>query len=291
MSKVDIAIIGSGPAGISAAINAQIRHKSFYLFGDIGLSDKVQRSECISNYPAFTDISGADFNKNLNQQLSDMKINVIDKRITGIYKMNNYFALLADQEEFDADTVIIATGVETARPIARERELLGRGVSYCATCDGNLYKGKKIAVICDNSPMEEEVSYLADIAEKIYYFPMFKGSKFTADNAEILLSPITEILGETRVRGVKCRDGKEIEVDGVFFLKQSVSPAVLLNGLEMDGGHVAVNRSMETNIKGCFAAGDCTGLPYQIAKAVGEGNIAAHSVFKYLSEKENQENA
>lgn len=291
MSKVDIAIIGSGPAGISAAINAQIRHKSFYLFGDAGLSDKVQRSECISNYPAFTDISGADFNKNLNQQLSDMKINVIDKRITGIYKMNNYFALLADQEEFDADTVIIATGVETARPIARERELLGRGVSYCATCDGNLYKGKKIAVICDNSPMEEEVSYLADIAEKIYYFPMFKGSKFTADNAEILLSPITEILGETRVRGVKCRDGKEIEVDGVFFLKQSVSPAVLLNGLEMDGGHVAVNRSMETNIKGCFAAGDCTGLPYQIAKAVGEGNIAAHSVFKYLSEKENQENA
>lgn len=291
MSKVDIAIIGSGPAGISAAINAQIRHKSFYLFGDIGLSDKVQRSECISNYPAFTDISGADFNKNLNQQLSDMKINVIDKRITGIYKMNNYFALLADQEEFDADTVIIATGVETARPIARERELLGRGVSYCATCDGNLYKGKKIAVICDNFPMEEEVSYLADIAEKIYYFPMFKGSKFTADNAEILLSPIVEILGEARVSGVKCRDGKEIDVDGVFFLKQSVSPAVLLSGLEMDGGHVAVNRSMETNIKGCFAAGDCTGLPYQIAKAVGEGNIAAHSVFKYLSEKENQENA
>ncbi|MCM1285910.1 MAG: NAD(P)/FAD-dependent oxidoreductase [Acetobacter sp.] len=285
MNKVDIAIIGSGPAGVSAAINAQIRHKSFYLFGDISLSDKVQKSECISNYPAFTDISGADFNKCLNRQLSNMKISVVNKRITGIYKMKDYFALLADQEEFDADTIIIATGVETVRQIVGEHELLGRGISYCATCDGNLYKGKTIAAVCDNPLMEEEVSYLADLAEKIYYFPMFKGSSFTAENVEILSSPVTEILGENRVKSIKCNNGNEIEVDGVFFLKQSISPAVLLHGIEMDDRHVAVNRNMETNIKGCFAAGDCTGTPYQIAKAVGEGNIAAHSAFKYLAEK------
>lgn len=282
MNRVDIAIIGAGPAGISAALNAKIRHKSFYLFGDSSLSDKVQKSECISNYPGLPDINGSELNARFQAQLKNADITITPKRITGIYKMENYFALLANQEEFDADTIILATGVETARPIARERELLGRGISYCATCDGNLYKDKTIAVVCDNSPMEEEVAFLADIAEKVYYYPMFKGSRFSSDNTEILSSPISEILGEARVCGIKCRDGKEIEVDGVFFLKRSVSPAVLLHGLEMDNGHVCVNSRMETNIKGCFAAGDCTGTPYQIAKAVGEGNIAVHSALKLL---------
>ena len=274
---VDIAIIGSGPAGISAALNAQIRHKSFYLFGSADLSDKVQRSECISNYPAFYDISGEDLNK---------KLSVTEKRITGIYNMGKYFALLSDEEEFDAKTIILATGVEAVRPIKGERELLGRGVSYCATCDGNLYKGKTIAVICDNAPMEEEAEYLAELAGKIYYQPLFKESKFSADHVEKLASPIVEILGEGKIRGIRCRDGSEIELDGVFFLKQSVSPAVLLQQLAVEDNHVAVDRNMATNIKGCFAAGDCTGTPYQIVKAVGEGNIAAHSAFKYLSNQE-----
>ena len=167
-NMVDIAIIGSGPAGISAAINAQIRHKSFYLFGSAGLSDKVQRSECISNYPAFFDISGKDLNKKFSEHLEKADILVIEKRVTGIYNMGGYFALLSDQEEFDAKSIILATGVEVSRPIKGERELLGRGVSYCATCDGNLYKGKTIAVICDNALMEEEAQYLADLAEKVY---------------------------------------------------------------------------------------------------------------------------
>lgn len=290
MNKVDIAIIGSGPAGISAALNAQIRHKSFYLFGSADLSDKVQRSECISNYPALTNISGSDFNNQLNGQLSDMNITVTEKRITGIYKMKDYFALLSDTEEFDADTIIIATGVTAVKPIANEQELLGRGVSYCATCDGNLYKGKTIAVVCDNAPMEEEVAYLSGLANKVYYMPLFKNSSATAENIEMLTSPVTEILGQDRVSGILCKNGTEIDVDGVFFIKQSVSPAILLRGLETENGHVTVNRKMETNIEGCFAAGDCTGTPYQITKAVGEGNIATHSAFQYLAAQANKEN-
>lgn len=283
---VDIAIIGSGPAGISAAINAQIRHKSFYLFGNADLSDKVQRSECISNYPAFFDISGEVMNKKFADHLEKAGISVTEKRITGIYNMGGYFAILSDQEEFNAKTVILATGVEAVRPVKGEREFLGRGVSYCATCDGNLYKGKTIAVICDNPALEEEAEYLADLAEKVYYQPLFKKSRLTADHVETLTSPVTEILGEGKVSGVHCRDGSEIEIDGVFFLKQSVSPAVLIQGLKTDDNGVTVDRNMATNIKGCFAAGDCTGAPYQIAKAVGEGNIAAHSAFKYLSNQE-----
>lgn len=290
MNKVDIAIIGSGPAGISAALNAKIRHKSFYLFGSADFSDKVQRSECISNYPALTDVSGSDFNHHLNKQLLNMNITVTEKRITGIYKMKNYFALLSDTEEFDADTIIIATGVTAVRPIANEQELLGRGVSYCATCDGNLYTGKTIAVVCDNAPMEEEVTYLSGLANKVYYMPLFKNSSITAENMEMLDSPVTEIIGQDRVSGILCKNGTRIDVDGVFFIKQSVSPSILLRGLETEDGHVTVNRKMETNIEGCFAAGDCTGTPYQIAKAVGEGNVAAHSAIQYLAAQGNKEN-
>ncbi|MCI8465219.1 MAG: NAD(P)/FAD-dependent oxidoreductase [Lachnospiraceae bacterium] len=285
MNIVDMAIVGSGPAGISAALNAKIRNKSHYLFGTVALSDKVRRSECISNYPGVSDVGGMELHRSFTNQLSQAGIEITEKRITGIYYMGEYFALLADQEEFYAKTVILATGVETIRPVPGERELLGRGVSYCATCDGNLYRGKKIAVVCDNIEMEEEVSYLSELAETIYYLPIFKGSNFSSDNAERLSSPLAGILGEKRVSGVRFKDGTEISVDGVFFLKESVSPAVLLPGLSVEDGHVAVNRNMETNIKGCYAAGDCTGVPYQIAKAVGEGNVAAHSAIKYLAKQ------
>lgn len=281
---VDIAVVGSGPAGISAVLNASIRNKSYYLFGTAALSDKVRRSECISNYPGVADVGGMELHKLLAGQLEKAGIRITEKRITGIYNMNKYFALLADQEEFRAKTVILTTGVETVRPIPGERELLGRGVSYCATCDGNLYRGKTIAVLCDNAEMEEEVSYLAELAGKVYYRPLFKGSSFSAENAELLAGPVARILGEERVSGVCLKDGTELSVDGVFFLKESVSPAVLLRGLAMEEGHVAVNRKMETSVKGCYAAGDCTGIPYQIAKAVGEGNVAAHSAVKYLAE-------
>lgn len=285
METVDIAIIGSGPAGISAALNAKIRNKSYYLFGSMALSDKVQRSECISNYPAIPDIGGAEFNALLSKQLEQSEIKITEKRITGIYNMGKYFALLSDMEEFDAKTVILATGVETVRPISGERELLGRGVSYCATCDGNLYKGKTIAVVCDNAEMEEEVSYLSELAGNVYYLPLFKESTVESENMIKLSSPIVEIKGEERVSSVLLKNGEEIKVDGIFFLKQSISPTVLLRELEAEDGHVKVNRKLETNIKGCFAAGDCTGTPYQIAKAVGEGNVAVHSAIKYLAEQ------
>ena len=285
METVDIAIIGSGPAGISAALNAKIRNKSYYLFGSMALSDKVQRSERISNYPAIPDVGGAEFNALLSKQLEQSGINITEKRITGIYNMGKYFALLSDMEEFDAKTVILATGVETVRPIPGERELLGRGVSYCATCDGNLYKGKTIAVVCDNTEMEEEVSYLSELAGNVYYLPLFKESTVESENMIKLSSPIVEIKGEGRVSSVLLKNGEEIKVDGIFFLKQSISPTVLLRELEAEDGHVKVNRKLETNIKGCFAAGDCTGTPYQIAKAVGEGNVAVHSAIKYLAEQ------
>lgn len=284
MERVDIAIIGTGPAGISAAINAKIRNKSFTLFGTDKLSAKVGCSERIENYPGIGGVTGPELNGHFRKQLEDLEIAITQEQITGIYNMGKYFLIMADQTEYEATSVIIATGVEAVKAIPGERELLGRGVSYCATCDGRLYKGKKIAVVCDNANMEEEVDYLCGLAGKVYFFPMFK-SEFTKENIERPETVIAGIDGTDRVEGVTLKNGEKLELDGVFFLKQSVSADILLRGLKMEDGHIVVDRNMASSVKGCFAAGDCTGRPYQITKAVGEGNIAAHAAIAYLAEQ------
>lgn len=284
MERVDIAIIGTGPAGISAAINAKIRNKTFTLFGSDKLSVKVGCSELIENYPGIAGVTGPELNGYFREQLDKLEIPITQEQITGIYNMGKYFMIMADQTEYEATTVIIATGVEAVKAIPGERELLGRGVSYCATCDGRLYKGKKIAVVCDNANMEEEVDYLCGLAGTVYYFPLFK-TDFTKDNIERPESHIAGIEGTENVEGITLKDGGRLELDGVFFLKQSVSADILLRGLKMEDGHIVVDRNMASSVKGCFAAGDCTGRPYQITKAVGEGNTAAHSAIAYLAEQ------
>lgn len=278
----DIAIIGSGPAGISAAINCKIRNKSFVLFGHNELSHKVEISEKINNYPGLPNITGEELNAKMREQLNSMKIEITDERITGIYKMKDKFTLLADRKMFEARAVILCLGAETIKPLPNERELLGRGVSYCATCDGMLYKDKKIAVFCDNADSEEEVEYLSELASEVYYSHRFE-SKIDKANVSHLKPRITAVIGDGKVSGIELADGTKLDVDGVFFIKQAVAADVLLNKLEVEQGNIVVDRNMQTSIDGCFAAGDCTGTPYQIAKAVGEGNVAAHSAMKWLN--------
>lgn len=278
----DIAIIGSGPAGISAAINCKIRNKSFILFGQNELSHKVEISEKINNYPGLPSITGEELNAKMREHLNSMEIEITDERITGIYKMKDKFTLLADRKMFEARAVILCLGAETIKPLPNERELLGRGVSYCATCDGMLYKDKKIAVFCDNADSEEEVEYLSELANEVYYSHRFE-SKIDKANVTHLGSRITAVIGDGKVSGIELANGTNLDVDGVFFIKQAVAADVLLNKLEVEQGSIVVDRNMQTNIDGCFAAGDCTGTPYQIAKAVGEGNVAAHSAMKWLN--------
>lgn len=283
MERVDIAIVGSGPAGISAAINAKIRNKTFYLFGNSKLSEKVYKSKELQNVTGISPLNGKEMVEHLHKRLKENDIQIIEETISGIYKMGKYYSLLVNEKEYQATTIILCTGVETIQPLPNELELLGRGVSYCATCDGNLYKGKDIAIISDSIDNEDEVEYLADLAQKVYYFPLFKGSNMNKENIEMMNLRCTKILGANYVEGIECNDSSVIQLDGVFFLKQSISPSALLSRIEMDGNHIKVNRNMETNLAGCFAAGDCTGTPYQIDKAFGEGNIALHSAVKYLS--------
>jgi len=279
---LDCVIVGSGLAGISAALTLKANGKNFVLLGSPELSVKISKAECIRNYPGVASVRGDDFCTILKKQLREAEIEVTAERATGVYAMKDRFSVLTESgAAFEGRTAILATGVESVKQIAGEAEFLGRGVSYCATCDGFLYKGKTIGVVSTSKRFEGEVGFLASVAEKVYFIPLYKNPEIEAENVEILMKMPTGIGGGLRVERI-CFKDSALSVNGVFFLKESVSPAVLVGGLETKNGHVVVNRAMETNLKGCFAAGDCTGRPYQYAKAVGEGNVAAFSVCDYL---------
>ncbi len=280
----DAAIIGTGPAGVSAALNLKIHEKNFIWIGSKSLSDKITNAERISNYPGLPNVSGKEMNAVFRAQIDAMEIDIIEQMANSVMSMGKHYAIMAGSDFYEAKTVILTTGVANVGTLPGESGFVGKGVSYCATCDGNLYKGRNIAVICNHARFEHEVKYLADLADKVYYFPTYKGVGVTADNLISVPERAVEILGEKRVSAVKLRNGETIDVDGVFCLRDSVSLSTLLPKLETENGHIAVNRAMATNLPGVYAAGDCTGRPYQYTKAVGEGNIAAHSVIEYLSE-------
>ncbi len=287
---VDCIIVGSGVAGISAALTLKANGKSFLLFGTKNLSEKIEKAESIRNYPGFLGGSGKAFVADLKRQLEEEEISVLEEKVTGVYALTGKFSVMTQEGSvYESKTVILACGVESVRSIEGEEPFLGRGVSYCATCDGALYKGKTIAVLCTSKRLEHEIAYLADRAAKLYLIPMYKNVEIEGENIEIIRKLPVKIEGGKRVErlvfSVPPKEGMEntLSIDGIFMLKESVSPAALVGGLQTEKGLIVVDRDMQTNIAGCFAAGDCTGRPYQYAKAVGEGNIAAHSVSQYVS--------
>ena len=280
----DCIIIGSGPAGLSAAINLKTYNKNFVWFGTKTLSDKIQKAEKIVNYPGFSEITGTQLADRFTEHIESAGLEITEKTVTNIMGTGDYYMVLADNEIYEAKTLILAMGVMAARPLDGEDEFLGKGVSYCATCDGMLYKDKKIAVISNDSKFEHEVEYLADLASEVLYYPTF-ASDVKRDNVVISKDFPKEILGESNVNALVLRSQEKVDVDGVFCLRNAIAPARLIPGIELENGHVLVDRTMTTNLAGCFACGDCTGRPYQYAKAVGEGNVAAHSVIAYLAKK------
>lgn len=279
----DIAVIGSGPAGVSAVINAKILQKSFVWFGSRTVSRKVGQAELIRNYPGLPDITGGELGWTLKNHTEALGIELTEKVVTGIYQTGGKFTLLAGEDSYEAKSVILCLGVEATKPVEGEERFLGRGVSYCATCDGFMYRGKEIAVVCTDKRFEHEVEFLCSVAKKAYVIPLYKNSSVRAENAEILLKPPVAFTGDSRLREVVFKEGK-LAVDGVFLLKSAISPATLVHGLKTESGHIVVGRDCSTNIAGLFAAGDCTGRPYQYVKAVGEGNVAVHSAVQYLSQ-------
>ncbi|WP_294354863.1 NAD(P)/FAD-dependent oxidoreductase [uncultured Clostridium sp.] len=280
--RYDIAIVGSGPAGLSAALNAKIRNKSFILFGSKFLSSKIQRAPKINNYLGFPKSSGEELGKAFLKHIEEMDIEITEERINNIYSMGDYFALMVNEKIYEAKTVILATGVEFSKPLKGELEYLGKGVGYCATCDAPLYKGKTVCIISSNLEGEGEANYVSELAEKVYYIPLYKNEYKLNSNIELVKDRPIEVCGDIKVNKLILKT-REIETDGVFLLKDAISPSQLVPGLEENEGHIKVDRSMRTNLKGLFACGDCVGKPYQYIKAAGEGNIAALSAVEYLN--------
>lgn len=279
----DAAIIGTGPAGLSAALTLRANSKQFVWIGSKRLSDKVAKAERISNYPGFTDVSGDELNTAFQKQVEANNIQIVEQMVNSIMPTGSAYAIMAGSDFYQARTIILATGVSNTGTLPGEQEKVGRGVSYCATCDGMLYKGKTIAVICNHVRFEHEVKYLAELADTVYYFAGYKGVGELPANVRVMDDKASGVLGDRRVSAIALRSGGTITVDGVFCLRNSVSLATLLPNVATEKNHIAVDRAMATNLSGCFAAGDCTGRPYQYAKAVGEGNVAAHSVIEYLA--------
>ncbi len=286
----DCIIIGSGVAGISAALTLRANGKSFLLFGSPNLSEKIEKAESIKNYPGFLGGTGKAFAEVLKRQLREEEIAVCDEKVGGVYALKDKFSLITQSgRALESRAVILACGVESVKQIEGEEEFLGRGVSYCATCDGFLYKGKTVLAFCTSKRLEREISHLAHFAAKVYAVPMYRDFEIAGENIQIIRKMPLKIMGEKRVDKVVFAAPPasdvpaELSVDGVFMLRDSVSPSVLVGGLETENGVVKVDRNMATNLAGCYAAGDCTGRPFQYAKAAGEGNIAAHSVSDYLA--------
>ena len=181
----------------------------------------------------------------------------------------------------EAKTVILATGVVSAKTLPGEEALLGRGVSYCATCDAPLYRGRAAIVIGYSPREEEEAAFLSGVCSKVTYFPMYPDGTDLPDTVEVIREKPVEIRKGEGGLTVQTAEG-EYSADGVFVLREAVAPAQLVPGLETEGAHVTVTRKMETTLAGVFACGDLTGTPYQYVKAAGEGNVAAISAAAFL---------
>lgn len=282
MNRVDIAIIGTGPAGLSAAINAKIRNKTFILFGSNNFSNKVIRAEKISNYLGMPDISGEELSKRFKEHLESLDITITEERVNNVYSMGDYFSIMVEDKIYEATSVILATGIEFNRALEGEETFLGRGVGYCVTCDALLYRDKTVAIVSTNQEGEEEANFLSEIAAKVYYIPLYDGEYTLNNDIQLVKDKPIRVTGEEKVKKLVLQKS-ELEVDGVFFIKDSIAPNQLVPGLQVEGEHIVVDKNMSTNLKGCFAAGDCVGKPYQYIKAAGEGNVAALNAVKYLS--------
>ncbi len=267
MDKVyDIMIIGGGSAGVSAALTALNRGKSVAVVTNPVETSSLYKAELVTNYPGLECKSGRELAEIFYKQLENSDANIIQGRALSVIPFGETFGIAVGPEYYQAKTVIIAAGITREKLYPGEAEFLGRGVSYCATCDGMLYRDKTVALIGDSDEAGHDAEFLQDIGCKVLRF---------SDRGRY------EIRGgmkaDTLVSG-----GEEYSVDCVFIIKNTVSVSKLCEGIEYKDGGIITDRHMATAVPGVFAAGDCTGKPLQLSKAVGEGNIAALSACEYI---------
>jgi thioredoxin reductase (NADPH) len=285
-SAYDVIVVGSGPAGISAAINVANRKRTVALMDGQAPPGRRSKAHAIANYPGFPEVSGEQLAAAFMRHLNEFDVPLIEEKASKIIPAEDGFVVFSEREFYHAGAVVLATGVYREAEIEGEEELVGQGVSYCVTCDGRLFSGRRAAFISYAPEGEQEASALAeDYGVEVTYVPLYQGDHHLPEGVRVLPGArptrLARVDGHMRVS----LPGEELQVDAVFIYKNSVSPRSLLEGLASDGRHVTVNRQMETAVPGVFAAGDCTGEPYQTAKAVGEGQVAALQAVRFLRER------
>lgn len=279
---LDIAIIGGGPAGLSAAINAVLRNKSVKIFTNA--LNYLQKAEKVDNYLGFYNISGQELMEKFIDHANKLNVSFEYGKVIDIMKYNDMFMINFNGKIINAKAVVLALGITKEKMLNNEEKLLGKGISYCATCDGALYKGKNIAVYGNADDIIEEANFLSSLGANVNFITVKKDIKGLNQNINVINGIISDIIGDNKLEGIIIND-KYIKLDGLFLLRNSIAPNSIVKDLILEDGYIVVNRNMETNIKGIYACGDCTVGLFQVSKAVYEGTIAGLQVINYIREK------
>jgi len=295
----DLIIIGAGPAGLSAALYAA-RQKLNILVISKNIGGQALLSNDVENYLGYKNIPGAELSEKFLEHVEEYKVKTNeDEKVTLVKKKGKIFLVKTDKTSYEAKAVIITSGKEPRKlGVPGEEEFLGKGVSYCATCDGLFFQNRVVAVIGGGNAGLDAALQLDKIAKKIYLIEI--SDKLKADQISIeqckktkkieimTKTKIKEIYGKEFVEGIKVeigKDKKDIKLDGVFIEIGSLPAVDFVKGLKKNKfNEIIVNNKNETNIPGLFAAGDVTDIPEkQIVVAAGEGCKAALSAFKFSS--------
>jgi thioredoxin reductase (NADPH) len=300
----DVIIIGSGPAGYSAGIYSCRYQLKTLIFGKM-MGGTISEAHKICNYPGFPEISGMDLSSKMYEHATKTGCEMKFESVINVEKIENHFKVTTDlNKEYESKTVILTTGTErTKLTIPDEDKFLGKGLSYCATCDANFYKNKIVGVIGGSSAATMAATMLSELASKVYI--IYRGDKLRGDPAwskQVIDKNNIEVLYETVVVGLNGKERLEslklnkeyhgsniLGVDGVFVEIGSEPNQNLPQKMNLERdkkGYIKVDEAQRTNIEGIWAAGDCTtgsnGFR-QVVTAVGEGGVAANSVYQYLN--------
>ena len=297
----DVIIIGGGPAGLTAGIYAQrARLKTLLLEKEV-IGGQIAVTDVIENYPGFPSISGADLMEKFEGHARGLGLEIKLADVIAVQEKGEGKIVKTSDGDLIAKSVIVATGAKPRRlGIPGEKELTGKGVSYCATCDGPFFKGQKVIVVGGGDTAVKDAVYLSKIAGRVYIAhrrdqlraeKIIQEKAMSTPNIEILWSHILkEIKGKTGVEKVvlqnlKDNTVKELDVEGVFVFV-GINPTTDFVDVEKDKqGFIKTDQDMRTSVKGIFAAGDCrTTALKQVSTAVGDGAIAAFVAEKYIEE-------
>lgn len=278
----DLLILGAGPAGLAAAIGARGRGKTVLVVGNRWQDSPLARAERIDNYLGLPGLSGTELLARFHHHAAEAGVEFLTGKALSVMAWEG-FQMTVGSDVCAGGALILAPGVVRQSKYPGEAEYLGRGVSYCATCDGMLFRNRPVAVVGRSGGAPGEANYLQSIGCQVVYVSPQPPKGLDPAIPYVKASRLA-VRGDQTVTGLEA-DGSLIPCAGVFILRSAVAPADLLPGLAIENGVIKVDRQMRTSLPGVFAAGDCTGGPLQVAKAVGEGHVAALSACEYLDNR------